>query len=103
MTQGNNALQLGLALRDRGLDAVEHNNEQWVDMMRRQARRICMVHGNVTSDELHDHAERIGWQPAHHNAYGAVFRSPGWKSLGFRASGRAQARGRIIRIWSYVG
>ena len=95
------AAQMGLFRRDQGLDAVEQHNTSWVKQMRRQARKICMTRGNVTSDDLHKFADSQDLQPSHHNAYGAVFRGKGWKCIGRCRSTRPSAHGREIKLWAW--
>ncbi len=99
MTQGNEALQLGLGLRDQGLDQVESHNLSWVEQMRRQARKVCMMKGHVTTDDLRDFADAEDLQPTHQNAWGSIFRGKHWKPVGRCRSTRAAAHGRTIITW----
>ena len=122
MTQGNEAVQMGLPgigfggavpreqknlpqsaglkLRDRGMDAVENHNLSWVKQMRRQARRICKVKGYVTTDDLRAIADLSNLQPLHRNAWGTVFRGSEWKPIALLRSTRPAAHGRKITAWA---
>lgn len=93
--------QLGLRLKERGLDAVEHTNLKWVDMMRNQAKYLSLALGAVDADDIRDYAKKTGLQPEHPNAYGAVFRGKGWKAIGWVQSRHASNHGRSIRVWKW--
>lgn len=85
-------------MKQHGMFSVEQNNREFIDEMRRQARRIATRRGVVTSDDLHAYADRRGMSPTHPNAFGAIFRS-GFNAVGFRVSERPAARHRVIREW----
>lgn len=99
--------QLGLKLKQRGLDAVEHSNLTWVEAMREYAKQVSAQEGCVCADDIREYANRIDWHPAHHNAFGAVFR-PKWRDgiggfvmMGWRASDAPSRHSAVIRVWRW--
>ena len=93
--------QLGLELRDQGLESVSRNNENWLKAMRARARLIARARGSVSSDDIHAYCDEINWHPNHHNAFGAVFRV-GFRRVDYIKSTRPEARGRDIKLWAIV-
>ena len=93
--------QLGLNLRDRGLDSVETNSMTFQERMRREAIRICRRKGWVDSDDLREFAEAEGIEPHHPNAWGAVFRGANWVTVGITNSRVPTNHARLIRRWAY--
>ena len=93
--------QLGLDLRDRGLDSVEGNSMTFQDRMRAEAIRISNARGWVTSDDLREYADREGIEPHHPNAWGAVFRGKCWVTVGIANSTVPTNHARLIRRWAY--
>jgi len=96
------SLPEGQSLKSAGQDLVAGHNEEFVSLMRAEAMRISNGLGYVTSDDLRVYAARIGLEPSHPNAWGAVFKGKGWRSIGYRKSAVPQSHARIIRIWQYV-
>ena len=94
--------QLGLFMRDNGLDAVENNNLTWVERMREIAKKISAETGEVCSDDLRRIADRTNDNPAHVNAWGAVFRAKEWRIIGRRKSITPTAHAREIKVWKYM-
>jgi hypothetical protein len=81
------------------LDLVEDNGQVFVKTMRGYARMVAREHGEVTSDDLRRHAERIGLYPHHKNAWGAILRRPMFKPIGHTQSKIRSNHGRLIRVW----
>lgn len=95
------ALQMtGDEQRQIGLSLVSLNAGEFVDRMREYARDVCSTSGVVTTDELREYAERIGISPHHRNAWGAVFRRPEFRPVGYRPSRLPSNRARVIRVWA---
>ena len=94
--------QLGLALKQRGLDAVEESNLTWVEAMRDHARVISLMTGEVTADDVRQHAREMEWQPESPNAFGAVFRGRHWLCIGRTKSKHPGNHAREIRVWKWV-
>ena len=82
-----------------GLDLVSSHNPDFLTLMRRQARRICLEQGMVTCDELREYASAQGIEPKHPNAWGAVFRT-GFRKVGYQPSRTPSAHARIIAQWA---
>ena len=95
--------QLGLALKESGLDAIEVSNQAWLKKMREFAVGFSRQHTEVTADDVRYYAGRVHWKPHHSNAYGGIFRGPGWKPVGYTQSRHPSNHGRTIRIWRWVG
>ena len=99
----NEMEQLGMRLRERGLDAVENSHLTWVEAMREQAKRVSLATGHVSADEIRKYARSIQWNPESPNAYGAVFRGKAWRCIGRKKSDHPGNHAREIRIWKYCG
>lgn len=95
--------QEGRDRRDAGIERVARPNQEWLEAVRAEARRICGWKGHVTADDLQAwvRTSAIG-PPTHHNAWGAVFKEPGWKPVGWRNSTRAKRQAGSIRMWTWV-
>ena len=94
-------LQLGLELKEAGLDQVELHGERFVDWARRVAIAICRDKGVVNADEIRLVADNNGIAPHHPNAWGAIFRGKEWVPVGFMQSEHPSNHGRVIRTWRY--
>ena len=95
--------QLGLRLKQRGIDAVEESNFDWVSFMRELAQTHSDIYGSVTADNVRNVSEKTARHPKHPNAYGAVFKGKGWKAIGYTQSQHPSNHGRTIRVWRWVG
>lgn len=90
----------GAAQKQLGLALVERNNPNFVETMRSRARVLARRNGAVTSDDLRGEAIALGVEPAHPNAWGAIFRGKEWALEGFEPSVHPSNHGRTIRRWS---
>jgi hypothetical protein len=90
----------GTPLRDEGLGRVESHNEEWMDIMRRVAVEIANARGTVCADDLRAWADEHGEHPLHPNAWGAIFRKPYWRPVGYRPSTYKSNHARTIRVWA---
>ena len=95
--------QLGLALKESGLDAIEVSNAAWLKKMREYAVTFSRFTGEVSADDVRRYAEQVHWKPHHSNAYGGIFRGTGWKAIGYTQSQHPSNHGRTIRVWRWVG
>ena len=93
---------LGLRLKEGGLDAVEHSNESWVEGMRKFAKRFSEQFGQVNADDVRRYSRKIGWHPESPNAFGAVFRGQGWRAIGRTKSEWPGNHGREIKVWRWA-
>jgi len=94
--------QLGLQLKQRGLDAVEHSNPTWVESMRWWAKHQSRQHGKVSADDVRRFSRQLDWQPESPNAYGAIFRGKHWQCIGRKKSEHPGNHSREIRVWKWV-
>ena len=94
-------LKAGIAAKDAGQDKVQEHGEDFVESMRTYAKVIAVRNGTVTSDDLRKHAAMYGITPHHQNAWGAIFRGFGWKSVGFTRSTLIGNHARTIRVWKF--
>ena len=94
--------QLGLQLKQRGLDAVEQSNLSWVEEMRQFARNLSLWNGQVCADDVRRRAHSLDWPPDSPNAYGAIFRGKHWRCIGRKKSEHPGNHAREIRVWKWV-
>lgn len=94
------SLHAGLAEKQLGLDLVEANAQTFVETMRSYAREFARKNVTVTSDDLRDYADEIGFHPHHKNAWGAVFRGDDWMQIGYTKSRRRSNHARVIGVWA---
>lgn len=95
---------LGLAGQREGIERVYNNNEDWVNMARLEAIRICHAQGYVSSVDLRYWADRTGQHPRHPNAWGSIFRGKVWAHTGeWVPCEHADGHARHVRVWEYVG
>ena len=98
------SLQAELYARDLGLNRVEQKleNDEWLQMARREAVRISSSAGRVSVNELHDWAEANGTVPAAELAYSAVFRGKEWVATGQTVPARHKgSHARRVMYWTY--
>ena len=89
----------GEMFRDLGIEIVESNNSLFVAMMRDAAIDHAKAHGTVTADDMRRLAVDMGIEPAHPNAWGAVFRTPELTHVGIVQSKTPTCHARLIQIW----
>jgi len=96
----------GQYLMELGQDKVESNNKEWMRKMRALAKLISAKNGRVSTDDLHEHTDRLGL-PTHPNAWGAIFKNRNentdgqWTFIGTKRSDRKEAHARRISVWQY--
>ena len=87
----------GCAMRDRGLAIMEVTHKEWIEKARKKAVSIARRRGQVS---INDVREQMELPPdLHHNALGAVLRSPDLKVVGFETARHKEARARIVRVY----
>jgi hypothetical protein len=90
---------VGEQKKEEGRDRVEANNLEWLDWMRFHAVELVKWTGSVTTDDLHEIADKLGRQPTHKNAWGCIFREERWERTGYVKSKRPTANARPIGVW----
>jgi hypothetical protein len=88
---------------DATLSRVTLDNAKWLDWARAEARLICFDMGFVTTDDIRCLADRMGFQPDSPHAFGAIFKSKGWKAIGRQASTYKSNNSRWICQWKWQG
>lgn len=89
---------IGAQLRDAGIAQVSLGKEEWLSMVRECAKSIAAKEGTVTINDLRERFTLpIG---AHHNLWGAVFKSKQFKVVGFGTATHPQAHARRVCIYS---
>lgn len=88
----------GRQLKLAGMERVERNNLLWVRTMRGYLRAMALA-GPVTAEDAHELAQRLNWEPTHHNAYGALFRGREWRRIGYQQASRPSAHARVLSMW----
>jgi len=101
------ALQLdlpeGLARRDAGLERATFTHPDFVSEMRAVAIALARRRGTVTADDLRIEATARGLRPRHKNAWGAIFRGPGWMKVGEARSALPSNHGHVNPVWTWNG
>jgi hypothetical protein len=100
MTTERKLTLVGEQKKEEGRDRVEAANEEWIDWIRYHAKEIARWTGTVTTDELHEIADKLHRQPTHGNAWGCIFRNKkAWERTGHVPSKRPDAHYRLIGVW----
>ena len=87
----------GRAMRDRGLAIMEVTHKAWIEKARKKAISIARRRGQVS---INDVREQMELPPdLHHNALGAVLRTPDLKVVGFETARHKEARARVVRVY----
>lgn len=97
-------LQSELYKKELGQNRVERKleNDEWLQMARREAARVSAKHGRVSVNELHDWADEVGHHPTDPNAYSVVFRGKEWVDTKQRVPARHEgSHAREVRYWTY--
>lgn len=94
-------LEDGLARKVVGLDRVEATHPDFVARLRAAAKAHALRHGTVHIDDIRRMAAALGLRPRHPNAWGAVFRGPGWGKVGERASAIPSNHGHVSPLWAW--
>ena len=89
----------GEVLKQVGIKKVTANNKDWLDWIRAKAMQIALTVGAVSADDLRNVAVAHGREPAHPNAWGAVFRGSQWEIVGRKKSATPSAHSRTINIY----
>ena len=98
---GNSDWRKGASERDEGMNRVEKNNDEFVQVARDVAEDLARRNGMVCADQTREITEAYGIFPNHHNAWGPVFRGhPGLKAApaGWKYSERP-ANHRSKQMW----
>ncbi len=89
--------------KQQGLQRVEDHNSLWLHKLRRQATRIALRRGCVSTDDLRTYAEKLrllhNLTPSHPNAWGAVFKEKRFYCVGLALSRHPSNHGRRIALW----
>ena len=93
----------GEVLKQSGIKKVTANNREWIDWIRAKAAQIALKAGVVSADDLRNVAVAHGREPAHPNAWGAVFRGSDWEIVGRKKSATPSAHSRTINVYRLRG
>lgn len=89
----------GQELKERGIERVAEKNEAVLEALRAKAREIATLQGSVTSDDVREYGDSMGFTLTHPNAYGAIFRNGGFEAIGWTESRIPSNHARPIRVW----
>lgn len=89
----------GEVLKQSGIKKVSANNREWIDWIRAKAAQIALKAGVVSADDLRNIAAAHDREPAHPNAWGAVFRGSQWEIVGRKKSTTPSAHSRSINVY----
>lgn len=95
------SLASAIAARDYGIDAISLSHEPFISIMRKVAVTISQRDGQVTSDMLRLLASSWGLMPQHPNAWGAIFKTKGWRMIDRRQSQIVTSHARWIGVWKW--
>lgn len=93
----------GQTRKQRGLDQVSRNAQEFLETIRSHARMICLRQGYVTADDLRFLADEENIEPHHSGAWGGVFKQKGWRKDGRIVSKYPASHGREIYRWVWAG
>lgn len=91
----------GEQLREHGIKKVTSNNVEWIESIRECAKALSLLNGSVSANDLRAFADGMHFWPKHQNAYGPVFRAPGWETIGYTKSNVPSRRAGVIRVWRW--
>lgn len=99
MNQVNFNFDAAMSAKRAGQKRVEENNQRFMEVARRTAKRISMRSGSVTADDVR---RECPFDPLHPNAWGAVFRTKEFVWTGdWQRSEQVQGRGNMQRVWQW--
>ena len=96
-------LSLGEAAKQKGLDAVEMNDAEFIQLMRALAEFRAIALGEISTDELREYAARNHIAPRSPNSWGAILRGKDWEVIGRKKSAVVSNHAREIRVYRYKG
>lgn len=99
MGQAISNLSEGELKKQIGLSLVAQGSEEFLEVMRAEAKRIARVRGQVSADDLRPIAKNLGIEPHHPNAWGALFRGSDWIRIGFKNSTCGSRRAGMVAVW----
>lgn len=102
MTQLELSLREGRRRATAGIARVETHQAGFVERLRQEAIRIALEGGSVTADDVRQRAAELGLQAPHKNAWGAIFRGPGWRRVGDAASAIPTNHGHRNPRWAWT-
>lgn len=105
MTQLELGDQLAEAERRKaeGMARAADTSEDWLAWARREAVRLSAKNGQVSAVEIRALCERDNYWPPSPNAWGSLFKLPGWEHVDWRKAEHAQGHARHVKVWRYVG
>jgi hypothetical protein len=86
--------------RDTALARVETHHADIVRVLRAAAKVHAQQHGRVHVDDVRKIAAARGMTVAK-NAWGAIFRGPGWRKVGERPSALVSNKGHVSPEWTW--
>lgn len=93
----------GLARKQRGMDAMECVDREWLRTAREYAKLVSLAMGTVTSDAIHRAVDQ--WDmpaPIKSQSYGCLFRGAHWMYMGMTPTTISTGHGRRISIWRWI-
>jgi hypothetical protein len=90
----------GLQAKDAALDHVEAYHADAVRILRAAAKAHAREYGRVHVDDVRRIAAARGMTVAK-NAWGAIFRGPGWRKVGERPSALVSNKGHVSPEWTW--
>jgi hypothetical protein len=72
-------------------------NEQWLNLARREAVRICQEEGSVSSDDVN---KIVPFTGVSRNIIGAIFKGGQFRTIGTKKSTKPSRKGGVIYTWA---
>lgn len=98
--QENLGAYFGAERKEEGQSRVQENAEEWIKRVRQEARRVAIVNGEVSADDLRQWADAKDDHPHHQNAWGSVFRGDEWTYISRKKSTYVTNNAREIKVWA---
>lgn len=91
----------GRQLKLAGMDRVARPHHMWLERLRDRLVGLALTRP-VTIEDAREAAARyhLG-EPLHPNAWGCVFRGPGWRRVGYVQASHPAAHARVVSMWRY--
>lgn len=88
--------------KELGMAAAASTSEEWLTQARRWAAAHSARHGAVSAADVRFKCEEHNFWPPSENAWGSLFKAPGWEHVGYTKAKHKSGHARTIMTWKYV-
>ena len=89
--------------KELGMSMAARTSEDWLYWARRNAVRLSCRNGSVSAADIRYLCEEHNYWPPSENAWGSLFRAPGWNHVGYTKARHVKGHARDVKVWKYVG